>query len=240
MQKTMRHEIPEHIIYANCMGPNPIKLLEWNLENLNIPSGSKILDLGSGLGLTSVYLANKFDAEVIALDKGVSPDKVLATMQQCKPHQKMPLPLKGDARDLPFPSNFFDFVIATDSFIYFGTDDLYIPYISRFIKKDGYLCFTVPGFNQDVSGAAELPDHLKPFWSDECWTWHTQAWWQHHLIRTGYLQVLECESMINSYLFWKEEALKGPLDWRDNDLSVIEQDQGQYMGFIKVVAQRKN
>jgi len=44
--------------------------------------------------------------------------------------------------------------------------------------------------------------------------------------------------MKNSYEFWKEETLKGPEQWRKTDLPVIENDRGEYMGFIKVVAQR--
>ena len=51
----MKYEITENRIYENSMGPNPIKLLQWNLDGILVPSGSMILDLGSGKGLTSVY-----------------------------------------------------------------------------------------------------------------------------------------------------------------------------------------
>jgi SAM-dependent methyltransferase len=233
----MKYAITENQIYENSMGPNPIKLLQWNLDGILVPSGSLILDLGSGKGLTSVYLANELDADVIAYDKDIAPEKALETMLKCTP-TRVPLPLKGDARDLPFAKSYFDFIIATDSLIYFGTDDLYIPYICQFLKTNGYLCFTVPGFNKDVLGISDLPEHLKPFWADECWTWHTQPWWKSHIERTGHLRIVECEAMQNSYEFWKEETLKGPEEWRKNDLPVIERDQGEYMGFIKVVAQR--
>lgn len=233
----MRYKITEELIYSNSMGPNPIKLLKWNLENFTIFPGSKILDLGSGKGLTSVYLANEFESDVIAYDKEVSPDTVLETMLKCEP-AKIPLPLKGDARELPFAKEFFDYIIATDSFIYFGTDDLYVPYVSQYLKPSGYLCFTVPGFKKDVMGDSELPAHLRPFWADECWTWHTKDWWKSHIERTGHLRVLECKAMENSYEFWKEETLKGPEVWRKTDLPVIENDKGEYMGFIQVVAQK--
>jgi cyclopropane fatty-acyl-phospholipid synthase-like methyltransferase len=233
----MKYEITDKLIYENSMGPNPIKLLKWNLEDIAVRPGSRILDLGSGKGLSAVYLANEYDADVIAYDKDVSPSVALETMLACKP-ERLPLPLQGDARSLPFAAQYFDWIIATDSFIYFGTDDLYITYISGFLKPGGYLCFTVPGFNRDVSGAASLPEHLRPFWADECWTWHTQGWWEAHIKRTGHLQLVKCETMQISYEFWKEETLKGPQMWRETDLPVIESDQGEYMGFIKVVAQK--
>lgn len=233
----MQYSISQELINQNSMGPNPIRLLRWNLEGIEIKAGSRILDLGSGKGLSAVYLANQYQADVIALDLDIDPDQALQAMRACQP-ERIPLPLRGDARDLPFPSGYFDHIIATDSYIYYGTDDLYSTYIYRFLKPGGLLCFTLPGFNQEVSGDKELPEHLRPFWADECWTWHTKEWWSTHLERTGHFKVLVCEGMENSYQFWKEETLQGPEEWREADLAVIEKDQGEYMGFIKVVAQR--
>ncbi len=101
------------------------------------------------------------------------------------------------------------------------------------------MCFTVPGFNQDVPNDAMLPEHLRPFWADECWTWHTVDWWKNHVERTGKFKVTAAEAMKDSYRFWKEETEKGPHEWREKDLKVIEADQGEYMGFVKIVAGKK-
>ena len=43
--------------YAKIMGPNPLKLLEELMEGVNIKEGSVVGDLGSGEGLTSIFLA---------------------------------------------------------------------------------------------------------------------------------------------------------------------------------------
>ena len=64
----MKYQITDELIYANSMGPNPIKLLTWNLQGVTVLPKNRILDLGSGKALTSVYLANEFDADVIAYD----------------------------------------------------------------------------------------------------------------------------------------------------------------------------
>ena len=39
------------------MGPNPIKLTEELMQNHAIPVGARVCDLGSGQGLTSIFLA---------------------------------------------------------------------------------------------------------------------------------------------------------------------------------------
>lgn len=234
----MEFNIREELIRKYNMGPNPIALLKWNLEGLSIPPDSTVLDLGSGHGLTAVYLANVYGCTVFALDKWISAEDARAAMAEGLP-SRWPIPLHGDARDLPFPSDYFDAIVCTDSFIYFGTDDMYIPYIAGFIKPGGRLCFTVPGFNKDVAGDANLPEHLRPFWADECWTWHTVEWWKNHVERTGKFRVTAAEAMQDSYHFWKEEAEKGPEEWMDKDLKVIEADKGEYMGFIKIVAEKK-
>ena len=42
------------------MGPNPLWLLEELCEHMNLTPGMKILDMGCGKGLTSVFLAKEY------------------------------------------------------------------------------------------------------------------------------------------------------------------------------------
>jgi ubiquinone/menaquinone biosynthesis C-methylase UbiE len=48
-------------------------------------------------------------------------------------------PIHADARSLPFATEFFDAVTSIDSFVYYGTDDLYLNYLTRFLKPGGVL-----------------------------------------------------------------------------------------------------
>ena len=50
------------------MGPNPVKLEEELLINHKIPDGAVVCDLGSGQGLTSVFLAKEYGFTVYAAD----------------------------------------------------------------------------------------------------------------------------------------------------------------------------
>lgn len=47
--------------YAKIMGPNPLKLLEELMGGVNIKEGSVVGDLGSGEGLTSIFLAKEYN-----------------------------------------------------------------------------------------------------------------------------------------------------------------------------------
>ncbi|MBC7077207.1 MAG: class I SAM-dependent methyltransferase [Synergistales bacterium] len=114
----MEFGISENLIRKHSMGPNPIKLLTWNLQGVSIDENCTVLDLGSGKGITAAYLASVYNCLVFALDKWVSPDEAFAAIAECSP-TRWPIPLRGDARELPFPSEYFDLIIATDSFIIF-------------------------------------------------------------------------------------------------------------------------
>jgi cyclopropane fatty-acyl-phospholipid synthase-like methyltransferase len=83
--KVYRYQMTDELIYEYSMGPNPIKLMEWNLRNIRVSTRSNILDFGSGKGLTSVYLGNELSANVIAFDKDAAPSRARQTMQACKP-----------------------------------------------------------------------------------------------------------------------------------------------------------
>ena len=47
-------------LMAKIMGPNPIKLEEELLTNHRFPKDATVRDLGSGQGLTSVFLVKEY------------------------------------------------------------------------------------------------------------------------------------------------------------------------------------
>lgn len=56
--KSTRYDTPE--LNRKIMGPNPVKLEEELLQNHRIPAHGTVCDLGSGQGLTSVFLAKEY------------------------------------------------------------------------------------------------------------------------------------------------------------------------------------
>ena len=54
------------------MGPNSVRLLEEMLEKYPLEKGMRVLDLGCGKGLTSLFLAKEADVNVFANDLWIS------------------------------------------------------------------------------------------------------------------------------------------------------------------------
>ena len=68
-----KYDTPE--LMAKIMGPNPIKLEEELLQDNLIPEGATVCDLGSGQGLTSVFLAKEYGFKVYAADLWSDPEE---------------------------------------------------------------------------------------------------------------------------------------------------------------------
>ena len=52
----------------NMMGPNSMVILEELLENIELKSDMRVLDLGCGKALSSIFLAKEFSVQVFAVD----------------------------------------------------------------------------------------------------------------------------------------------------------------------------
>lgn len=52
----------------NMMGPNSMKIIEELSESLKLEKDMRVLDLGCGRGLTSIFLAKEYDVTVFATD----------------------------------------------------------------------------------------------------------------------------------------------------------------------------
>lgn len=228
-------------IARNQMGFNPLVLTEWSLANCPPDESMRVLDLASGKALTSIFLAREFGCRVYSGDLWVDPTENLARMIEYRVDDLV-TPLKLSARDLPFPAGYFDLIICTDAFNYFGTDDLYIPYIQKYLRQYGQLVFTVPGYMGEEP--EKLPGYLERFWDDDCWAWHNREWWKRRLEKSGYFNVSECERFADTTDFWVEwnNLLKeqgAGYSKIDTDTDVLREDGGRNLGFIKVVARKR-
>lgn len=67
---------------------------------------------------------------------------------------------------MPFPEGFFDVILSIDSYIFFGTDDLYLNYLQKFLVPGGTLGIVMPDLMKDFENG--VLEHLIDFWGQDC------------------------------------------------------------------------
>ena len=153
-------------LQSKIMGPNPVKLEEELLLGNKIPKGATVCDLGSGQGLTSVFLAKEYGFRVYAADLWSDPEENRKFFDSMGLDKDQIIPVKADATDLPFDKNFFDAVVSTDSYNYFGRDESYLDgKLLPFLRSGGYIYIAIPGMKKDCHD--NLPPELLLSWTPE-------------------------------------------------------------------------
>ena len=142
------------------MGPNPLWLLEDLLADLPIPPGARVLDLGSGLGATSVFLARELGAEVWATDLWVSADDAAKVMADAGVEDRVHV-VNADVRTLPYDNEQFDAIVSIDSWEYFGTDDRLLPTLVPVLKPGGVIGIATPCLDREVTTYGDCPPHVR-------------------------------------------------------------------------------
>lgn len=97
-------------------------------------------------------------------------------------------PIQADARALPFAADFFDAMVSIDSYPYYGTDDLYLHNVARFVKSGGLVGIAGAGLMEEIPGS--VPSHLQAWWKQDLpYFLHSASWWRRHWERTGILDI---------------------------------------------------
>ena len=174
--KSEKYNTPEFM--AKIMGPNPVKLEEELLTNHRIPGGATVCDLGSGQGLTSVFLAKEYGFTVYAADLWSDPEENRKFFDSMGLSREQLIPVKADATDLPFEAEFFDAVVSVDSYNYFGRDPRYLDEkLLPFVKRGGFIYIAIPGMKKDCHD--HLPPELLLSWTPEQLEYmHDIAYWR--------------------------------------------------------------
>lgn len=220
------------------MGPNPIKLEEELLVEHKIPKNAVVCDLGSGQGLTSVFLAKEYGFTVYAADlwsdpaenrtffdsMGVSPDRLI--------------PVKADATALPFEKGFFDAIVSTDSYNYFGRDESFLDEkILPFVKSGGYIYIAIPGMKKDCHD--DLPPELLLSWTPEQLDYmHDVKYWTNMVSKCVGAEALSIKEMESNDEVWAD-WLKQDNDYAIGDRKSMEAGGGKYLNFISIVLRKK-
>jgi SAM-dependent methyltransferase len=227
---------PEWVLASVSGGANPLWLTEWLAEALDLRPGLRVLDLGCGRAMSSVFLRREFGVQVWATDLWFSASENLRRIRDAGVEDGV-FPIHADARALPFAADFFDAIVSIDSFYYYGTDDLYLNYLARFVKPGGPLGIAGAGLIREMDDS--IPTHLRDWWAQDLpWCLHSADWWRRHWGRTGILDIEVADTLPDGWRFW--------LDWQkqvapDNrtEIQALEADGGSHLGYVRAVGRRR-
>jgi len=204
-------------VAENWMGPHPLWLLEELCENLDLQPGMKVLDMGCGKGLTSVFLAKEYGVTVFANDLWISATDNLRRFEDAGVADRV-FPIHAEAHALPYAQGFFDAAISIDSYYYYGTGDSYFPDVfSKLVRPGGQFGIVCPGLAREFEKG--YPETLKELWSPEMFTFHSGAWWRHLWEKTGLVEIIACYDMEDPKGVWQS--------WADWSLENFEKEWGE-------------
>jgi SAM-dependent methyltransferase len=227
---------PEWVLAGVSGGANPLWLTEWLAEALDLRPGMRVLDLGCGRALSSIFLCREFGVQIWATDLWYSASENLRRIRDAGVEDGV-FPIRADARALPFAADFFDAIVSIDSFFYYGTDDLYLQYLARFVKPGGQVGMAGAGLMREIEGS--VPSHLAEWWAmDQPYCLHSSAWWRRHWERTGILDVAVADNLPDgwrSWLVW----LKIVTPENATEIRALEADAGSHVGYVRAVGRRR-
>ena len=223
----------------NSMGPSVLWLTEYLCQAMDLRPGMRVLDMGCGRAISSIFLAREFGAQVWATDLWVAAAENQARIEAAGMTDRV-FPIHAEAHALPFADAFFDAAVSMDAYHYFGTDDLYLGYYGRFIKPGGELGIAVPGVREEIG--RHVPEHLLPFWHWDFCSFHSPEWWRVHWEKTGLVNVTTAGWMPDGWKLWlRREELAAHLGTRTSpeEAAMLREDAGRSLGFTRLVGRKR-
>jgi len=223
---------------ANMMGPNALWLMEALCAALALEPGMRVLDLGCGKAISSIFLAREFGVRVWAADLWIAPTDNLARIEQAGVSDLV-FPLRAEAHDLPFAERYFDAVVSVDAYHYFGTADLYFAqHVAPIVKPGGQFGIVVPGVAAELT---EAPPRLTPYWDPAFSSFHSPEWWRGNISRSGRATVTTADRLPEAWrdwLSWQEVCAEAGMrpEAARREAEMLRADAGELLGFTRLVA----
>ena len=199
-------------IYEGKMGPGGLYLAALMARRLNLAPGKRVLDIGCGKGISSIFLAKQFDVDVVAVDLWVSATSNFERISASQMADKV-VPLNLDiSKRIPFAESYFDVVFCMDAIHYFGGNTEFWQHLLPHLKPGGKLCIGSPCFNQEFSAKVlvDLPTVYNDgtdLWSAEFSKYHSPDWWYDLLVQTNQMSYLESREVDDGVIYWEDDVL---------------------------------
>ncbi len=222
----------------NEMGPCSIWLAEFLFDALSVRPGIRVLDLGCGRAMSSIFIAKEYGLQVWAADLWIDPTDNLKRILEAEAGDSV-FPVHTEAHALPFAKGFFDAIVSLDAYHYFGTNELYFSYISSFLRADGQIGIVVPGVKRELN--ADDAKALGPLWEADFYSFHGAQWWRSLWQHSEQAKVQVSDEMPNGHqvwLHWDKTLKEAGVLKRRGDVEILEADHGNFT-FVRVVATKE-
>ncbi len=215
-------------VSENEMGPNSMWLTEFLLNKMKLTKGMKVLDLGCGKALSSIFLAREFGVKVWATDLWIGATENYQRIQE-QGVDDLVYPIHADAHNLPFANGFFDAIVSLDAYHYFGTNEMYLGSLIPYLKKNGQIGIVVPSVYKEFNN--KVPENLRPYWEPYLFTHHSPNWWKELWERSETVTVQVADTMTNGYenwLKWDKTLKEADVLKRNGDVEMLKADGGNF------------
>jgi SAM-dependent methyltransferase len=203
----------------------------------------RVLDLGCGKALTSIFLAKEFGVDVMAPPPVDRSRRKLATRQRRR-RRRSRLPVEARSPCPALCARLFRRDRVDRCLSVFRHRRALSRYLSRYLRKNGRVGVVVPGLTSELDNG--VPEHLllpqangKIFWEDDCACFKTADWWSALWRQGGAVDEIETDTLVDGWRYWAEfeHALEqAGKNLFPSDAEALEKDAGRFIGFVRAVA----
>ncbi|WP_300154627.1 methyltransferase domain-containing protein [Solidesulfovibrio sp.] len=219
-------------VKRNLMGPNCLLLAEEFLGRIDLADAGRVLDLGCGTGLTSMYLASRLSARIVGYDLWIDATDNFERLRRHGFDDRV-MPVHGDVDAMPFARGYFDALVCIDAYHHFGAREGFLETaLAPFLRPGGLFAIVVPGLKKDFD--AGVPEEMRPFWQEDM-NMYSAVWWADLIGRSPAVRLEEVFSLACHDRAWREWlSCDHPYAVRDRDM--MRAEAGQYFDTIGLVA----
>jgi tocopherol O-methyltransferase len=194
------------------------QLVEHLAETAKIERGSKILDVGCGIGGSSIYLAKKYQADVTGIT--ISPVQVEMARKRAAREGLHTRFLLMNAESMEFDEP-FDVIWSVESISHYRDPKNFFARAGKLLKTGGTLAIT-DWFKKENLAPAIHDKYIPPIEKSMMVELHTiqeyQAWMEESGLQVSKTEILNrqcaktwdvCLDIINNKTFWKLAARNG-------------------------------